>query len=132
MARRGRRIVAEDAVKFLADAKVIGVDLRKARPVGGLVRRQPAAHRIDAEGKEAIEFLVSRSEAQRLARNQIPVEGLEVANVEDNSVPFRNGPVIQRFRAHDAKQVIGHRPRFRQAGQKLVAISSWVAVAFIG
>jgi len=114
-ARRLLRPVAQNAVKFLADAEVIGVDFRKARPVGGLVRWEAAAHRIDAEGKEAIEFLVSGPEAQRLVGDQIPVEGLEVADVEDNSVPFRNGPVVPRVRAHDSKQVISHRPRFRQA-----------------
>src|SRR6266567_649377 len=117
-----RPLRTEDPVKFLADAEVIGIDLREARPVGGLVRRKAAAHRIDAECKEAIELLVSGSEAQRLACYKIPVECLEVAEVEDNSVPFSNRPVIQRFPGDDSKQVIGHRPRFRQADQKLLPI----------
>ena len=57
---RSSRSVVEDLVKLFADVTDIGVDLREPGPVGGLVRRKAAAHRIDAKSKEAIEFLVSR------------------------------------------------------------------------
>ena len=131
----GLRIVSEDMVQFLPDAMVVGVDLRKARPVGGLVRRKAAAHRIDAESKEAIKFLVSRSEAQRLTRDQIPVECLEVADVENNSVPFRNGTVIQGVSCAPYKT--GHRsptaipPSAPKAGYVYSVVLLWHSYRYL-
>ena len=118
-ARRRLRPLTEDLVKLLADTMVIGLDLRETRPVGGLIRREATAHWINAKCKKTIEFPVSRFKAQRLAGNKIPVECLEVTEVEDDSVPLSNRPVIHRLRADDSKQIIGHRPRFSQAGHQL-------------
>src|SRR5207245_74416 len=82
-----RRVLAARArVDRLADAAVVRLDRRRARPVGGQLVRQPAADRIDAEGKQAVEGLVERLEAESLARDQVPVERLDVAEVEDQAV----------------------------------------------
>jgi hypothetical protein len=108
--RRGLRTILENVIDSFADAQIISFDLRKLRPVGRLVFREAAIHRIDAESKEVIKFLVRSAETQCVTRDQIPIECFEVADIEDDSVPLRNGPVIKRVRSHHPKQVIGHRP----------------------
>src|ERR1039458_6101646 len=107
---------------MIPDALVVSVDFSKARPVGGLVRRKAAAYRINAKGEQAIKLFVTGSETQRLACDQVPVESLKVAKVEDNSVPFRNGPVVKRVLPHEPKQIVGDRPGFGEAKQKLAPI----------
>ena len=89
------KVIAEQAIQLLPHAPVIGCDLGEAGPVSGLVSRKPAAHRIDAKGKQPVKLLMARSKAQGMTSDQVPVKCFEVADVENDAVPLRDRPVIE-------------------------------------
>ncbi len=73
------RHFGQPLVDHLARTLVGSVHLGETGPVGGLVLRQLAGRRIDAEGEQAIKFLVERAAGPAVARDQIPIEGVDVA-----------------------------------------------------
>ena len=89
----------QELVDDFACALLVALHLGEAGPVGGLVVRQFAGRRIDAEGEQAIELLVERRDVQRVTRDQIPVEGVDVPQVEDDAMAFADGALIKRRRA---------------------------------
>jgi hypothetical protein len=49
---------SEFGIQSLPDATDIATNILNPRPIGGLVRRQPSADRIDAKSEEAIELSI--------------------------------------------------------------------------
>jgi hypothetical protein len=46
---------------------------------------------------------------------QVPIECLKVAQIEDDPVPFRNGPLVERIRPHEIEELVRPRAGLRQA-----------------
>src|SRR5262249_53879807 len=46
------------------------------------------------------------ADIERVTRNQVPVERLQVTEVEDDAMPFRNRSIIQRVGSDELKQTI--------------------------
>jgi hypothetical protein len=84
----------------------VALDLFEFRPVGGLVRRQLPRRRIDAEREQLVEFAVEGRTVQGITRDQVPVEGLEVSEVEDDTMALRDGPFVDRIGPHQPEQFI--------------------------
>jgi hypothetical protein len=62
----------------------------KRGPITRAIARQTSTHRIDAEREQPVELCVERLQTER-SGEQIPVERLEVPDVEDDAVPLGNG-----------------------------------------
>ena len=84
-------------VQTRANIVFVFLDFRNCRPVRRHVCWQPTPDGIDSECEKFVGFFVLRQKVQRAAE-QIPVEGLQMAQVEDQPVAFRNRPVIKRIR----------------------------------
>ena len=67
-----------------------------ARPVFGHVRRQIATNRIDSESEQLIERRPLGRQMESSTAQQIPVEGLEMAQIEDQPMTLGNRPVVER------------------------------------
>jgi hypothetical protein len=76
-----------------------------------LVIRQTSIHGVDAEGEEPIEIGVERRKSQRF-KEKIPVEGLQMTEIENNSMALGNGTVIECLGPDNLKQLVasGARP----------------------
>lgn len=89
--RRGaERLCRESGVEVGADPGAVRRHLRDIRPVAGLVSRQAAVQRVDAEGKEPAELLVEGVPCQAVTQEQVGIERLEMAPIEQNAVALRN------------------------------------------
>src|SRR5262249_48962362 len=74
--------------------------LRKTRPVLRLIARKTSIHRINPECKQPIEFGFLYWRRKKPLAQKVPVERLEMADIEDDAVPLRNRPLIQKLRTH--------------------------------
>jgi hypothetical protein len=81
-------------------------------PVRGLIRRKASTDRIDAEGKQAIEFTIGVGRWQESPTQQVPVERFKMSNIENNPVPLRDRTLVQRIGSNDTEKGIGMMPRF--------------------
>ena len=108
-------------IQCIAQASVVALDFEAGGPIGRCVFGQAAADGIDSKGKELIESRVEGAQAKRAMRQQIPVERLEVPDVENDAVPFRNGAVVQSLFANQSKKVIGLGAGVKQTGVQVVA-----------
>ena len=63
-------------------------------PVARLIVGKIATHRIDAKGKQLVQSRGGRFKLAEFASKEIPVEGLEMAQVEDNPMSFRDGTFV--------------------------------------
>lgn len=106
--------IRQGIVDDFPGAPVIPHHFFDSRPIGWLIIGQIAFGRIDPEREQTIEGGVERREIQGVLRQQIPVECLQVSQVKNNAVPFRNGPFIYRIRMYDRKQAVSLAPRFFQ------------------
>ena len=46
---------------------------------------------------------------------EIPVEGLEMADIKDDAMPLGNGPVVDCFRLHEREQRVTPTPRLEHS-----------------
>ena len=115
-----RKGMFDGAIEFFTDARVVARYFLARRPVFGLVFRQAATDRIDAEGKESIEGRMEGPQPEGALREQVPVEGFDMAQVKNNAMPLWNGPVVQCLFLDQLEKFVGSRAGFQQAGMKIV------------
>ena len=92
-------------------ALVVLLDLTLGRPIGRLVLRSLAHRRIDSEFEKPIEFRMEGRNIQRLPADLVPVERFQMSQIENQPVPFRDGPRIQSARPQALEQLVGTRAR---------------------
>ena len=100
------RNIVHQLVDDFARALLVVLHLRDRGPIRGLVARQFAGRRIDAEGEQAVERLVECGNVQRVASDQVPVEGIHVPLVKDDAMAFPDGPRVERAGADHAEQSV--------------------------
>src|SRR6185312_11240780 len=83
-------------------------------PVGRRIHRGISGRRIDSALKQRIERLVESRGTQTSARQNIPVEGLEMAEIEDQPVALRDRTRVERLGRNQAKQTVSLLARRRQ------------------
>ncbi len=98
-------------VQFIPQSPVVTIDLCSLWPIAWRVARQSAAHRIDPECKKVIERPLHERQPERALRQQVPIKCFNVSQVKNDAVPFWNGPVVNSFVEHNAKQIICLRAR---------------------
>ena len=94
------------SVDDFARSPLVALHLVEGGPIARLVGGQLAGRGIDAESKQAIELLVERRDVQGVARDQIPVEGVGVPQVEDHAMAFADGAIIERGGPHQTEQCV--------------------------
>ncbi len=87
-------------------------------PIGWLVSRETTSDRIDPEGKQLVEFLSRVGERQQPPVQQVSIKRFQMADVEDNPVPLRNGTLIKRIGANNVEQRVSGSSRVRQTGKQ--------------
>src|SRR5579884_1708853 len=85
----------------------ISTNIRDCGPVRGLILGFLAGVRIDAEREEAIECRMEGRQSTRVPPDQIPVEGVDVAKVEDGTMPLGHRAFVPLCAADKLKEVIG-------------------------
>jgi hypothetical protein len=98
------RNVVQQLVDGFAGALLVVRHVGQGRPIGGLVAGQLARWGVDAEGEQAVELRVERRDVQRVARHQVPVEGIHVPQVKDDAMAFPDGARIERAGPDHAEQ----------------------------
>src|SRR5215813_3244107 len=108
-------------IEFIADARIVAVNFAASRPVQRAIRGQTAADRVDAECKKLIEGGIERSKPESTAAQKIPIEGVYVAEVENETMPFGDGTIVKSLFADQRKDFAGTRARAQQSGLQVVA-----------
>ena len=67
---------------------------------------------------------MKRRHVEHATRELVPVEGIKVPDIEDQSMPFSDRSLIQRSRRDQAEQGIGVRPRGLQLDTEAVSSTS--------
>jgi len=67
-----------------------------------------------------VERALKRPQAKGALGQQVPIERFDVSYIENNAVPFGDGPVVHRFFANDAEYLIGACTSFKQSAVKVV------------
>ena len=106
------RHMVHPPVQFLSHLAVVVPDFIHARPIRRLVGGERTLGRIDSKLEELIKSRMEGTLAERLARDQVPIEGLQMPKVKDEPVPLGNGPLVLGVRTDDFKQAVGRRPCF--------------------
>jgi hypothetical protein len=89
-------------------------------PVPRVIGRQAAADRINAEREQPIKLRMKRPETQRAFAQKIPVERLQMSDIENDAMSFWNGAVVQGFGLYDRKKIVSIGARFGKAIKELV------------
>jgi hypothetical protein len=84
-----------------AHSLVIAKDLFALGPVAGLIVGELAVYRIDTKGKEVVKARRKRLQPAEFAPEEIPVESLQMAQVEDNPMSFSDGAFVKGLGTHD-------------------------------
>ena len=88
------RDFGEQLIDLIAGAGVVALDLGEGGPVRRLVIGELAGRGIDAEGEEGVELRMKAGAIEGVAADQVPIEGFEVAEVEDQAVAFGDGAFV--------------------------------------
>jgi hypothetical protein len=59
-------------------------------------------------------------QSKRALRQQIPIEGLDMSDVENNAMALGDRPVVESFVANDPEQLVRSFSRLRQARVQVV------------
>src|SRR6202041_1688003 len=82
----------------------IWVHTIKRRQIGGNIGGQPAADRIDAEGKEPVQLGLHTLQTEDTIPEQIPIERFEVSDIKDNAVALWDRPLVEEIIADHMKE----------------------------
>ena len=63
--------------------------------------------RVNAELEELVEGGMKRWNIQRFSRDQVPIEGFQVSEIEDEAMPLRNWPRVNSLGLYQAKNIVG-------------------------
>jgi hypothetical protein len=91
------------------------------RPVGGLIAGEASTHGVDAEGKEAVEVGMKGLQSKHALVEQIPIEGLQMPDVENDAVTLGDRPLVQRIRLNDTEELIALIARARELLEQIVS-----------
>ena len=101
------RRMAPEVIESFARAPDVGTHFVDVRPVGRAILRGLARRRIDARLEQAIEVGVERRRVERAARDLVPVEGVEVAEVEDQAMAIGDRALVERLVRDEREQRVG-------------------------
>ena len=119
-----RRQLIQHFVNRVARALDIAQHRVQVGPVGRTVLRALSRQRIDAGLEQPVERRMKRRHVEHATRELVPVEGIEVPDVEDQSMPFSDRPLVQRSRRDQAEQRIGVCPRGLQIDTEAMSSAS--------
>ena len=111
-------LVEESGVNAAATLKIVGANLRFTGPVGGHVGGEIAVGGIDAEGEEFVERGMMGSEAESAGAEQVPVEGFEMAEIENQTVTFGYGAIVESLGENVGEERVGLLPSLAEARQQ--------------
>ena len=102
------------------------------RPVRRLVRGKATIHRIDSEGEEVVKAGIEGLQLEGVMPQKIPIERLEMSQVEYVPVPLGNGAIVKRLGVDDLKKLVGRHPGIGQAGENGLAeeINRFASLSF--
>src|SRR5712672_2272490 len=100
------RCLTEAVVDVAPDPPVVRDNLFDGGPIGWLILGGLANRRIDTELEQFVELRIKRRNVQGFAADQVPVECLEMPQVKDEPMAFRDGPGIDGLRAQQREQLI--------------------------
>ena len=102
-ARRRLRPLLDCRVECFAQAIVVRFNLGASWPVAGLIVGQASTYRVDAEGKQPVERGMKARQTKHALREEIPVEGFQVAQIKNNPVALGNRAVVNGFGPDNAE-----------------------------
>ena len=76
-------------------------------PLRRLICWQTTPNRIDAKSKEAIELWIKTFQSKRTIMQKIPIERLEMSDVENDAMALGDGAIIKGVGIHDGEKLIG-------------------------
>ena len=106
---RALESMLDGLIKFFTQALVVALDFRARRPIFGRVRWKAAADGVDPERKKVVESSMEGTQPESPLRQEVPVEGFDVAYVENDAVALGDGPVIEGLFADQLEKLIGTR-----------------------
>src|SRR5580704_5115786 len=77
------------------------------RPVRRLISGQSASNRVDAKSEQPVILGIKALESKNALVKKIPIESLQMADIEDDPVTFRNGAFVEKFGLDQSEQVVG-------------------------
>jgi hypothetical protein len=94
------------SIYAIATAAYIFANLRAGGPIRWRIGRQVRRIRIDARLKQRIKLRIGALQTQAFAANLNGIETVQVSNVKDYSMPFRNRAVIDGLGRKNFEQFI--------------------------
>ena len=101
------RNFADQSVDLVPRALHVTSHFVDRRPIRRLVPWQLSRWRIDPERKKLVELRLEGRHVQRVARNQVPVECLQMSQVEDHPVALGDRSLVEEFRLDQPEQRVG-------------------------
>src|SRR5215831_13008145 len=92
------RCARRDLIDFIPHPLDVSLHFRNRRPVRWLILWEPSRRRVDAESEQAIKFRLERTRVECVPAEQVPVEGLHVAHIENNAMTLGDRTLVQRIR----------------------------------
>ena len=97
-------------IQHAAHTRIVIAYFLGGGPVRGPVRWQIAGVGVYAEREYSVEAGMKRGHIQSRAE-QVPIECLQMAEVENNAMPLRDGALVKRGRIDQIEEAIGLRTR---------------------
>ncbi len=85
----------EAPVEPFANLVIVPTNLFESRPVRRLVVRQAPADGVDSKRQQFVELRMERLQVEGVSRQKIPIEGFQVADVENDPVPLRDRALVK-------------------------------------
>src|SRR6266849_2929839 len=111
--RPSRRLILRELnsckrrIELPADSIFVLNDSRDRRPFFRRVRGQAAADRVDPKGEKFVEPRRERIQSRGVFAEEVPIECFQMAQVKNDTMPFRNWTLIQRIRSYDLEERVG-------------------------
>jgi hypothetical protein len=115
---RIRESVLQCCVERLTYPLVVASDFRDGGPVRGRIGRESIPHGVYAEGEQTVEFRCEGFQARETVAKQVPVEGLEMAEVEEETMPLGNRSLVEGIGSDQIEKQVGADAGLRQATQQ--------------
>src|ERR1019366_9446492 len=96
----------EGGIQRAAHARIVIAHFTFGGPVRGPIRWQIARLGIYAEREQLVEAGMKRGHIESAAE-QVPIERLQMAEIEDEAMPLRDGTLVQRGRIDQIEKAVG-------------------------
>src|ERR1700746_3628858 len=87
----------QSCVQSLANLHHVVANIYDGRPISRLVGWQASSHRVDAKWEQAVKFRIEGFHTENSLAHKVPIECLQVPDIENNSVSFWNRPIVKRL-----------------------------------